>query len=266
VIDDNSMDGSLKELLKYQDVKNLNLHSNTSNLGVAASRNIGVSLCSCENIIIFDDDDVSSPERTLEHLRHLNSNSTLSYVSSEKIYSANYSKSFINKSYFGNLDSRKLLRYLNGLGGVGINNLYFPASTLAFKKNLWLQLNGFDKNFCRLEDIDFAFRASEIGAVFSFSDKILVTRFHSKGSDKSSDLDQIFLTKFLKKHMSLLDLDDYDQIKSWLKLRDAYFQGKIINLLIIVIKYFFSYPKDVSRVLVGVKRIFLDFMIKVKKI
>jgi glycosyltransferase involved in cell wall biosynthesis len=144
IIDDNSIDGSFHEILQYQKLNRVILHSNTTNLGVAASRNIGVSLCSYENIIIFDDDDISSPGRTLEHLRHLNSNSTLSYVSSEKIYSAHYSKSFLNKSYFGYLDSRNLLRYLNGLGGVDINNLYFPASTLGFKKNLWVELNGFD--------------------------------------------------------------------------------------------------------------------------
>jgi glycosyltransferase involved in cell wall biosynthesis len=261
IVDDYSKDESVNEISKFLYSNNIFLHSNTTNLGVAASRNIGVRLSSYDNIIFFDDDDFSSPKRALEHLRHLNYNSTLSYVSSEKIYSSYYSKSFLNKSYFGCLVSRKLLRHLNGLRDSSINNLYLPASTLGFKKSLWVELKGFDETFHRLEDIDFAFRASIIDSWFSFSDKVLVTRYHSKGSDKSSNLDQLYLTKFLDKHKGLLDLNDYNQIQHWLKLRSSYFEGEVVNLLNIAVKYFFSYPREISRILLGVKRLIHDFII-----
>lgn len=57
IIDDCSSDQLYQALEPYQQLKNIHIKRNSSNLGVAASRNKGVSMCNTEYIAFLDADD-----------------------------------------------------------------------------------------------------------------------------------------------------------------------------------------------------------------
>jgi glycosyltransferase involved in cell wall biosynthesis len=266
VVDDNSSDKSFEIIQKLsKEIRNMRIIQNSKNRGVSFSRNTAISQAVSIFIMIMDDDDISDSNRILFHRDSLVSGSDLSFVSSQKNYFGSYKQVFSNSEFSGSLEPMALLNLLlSGKKYLGIE-LFLPASTLALKKNLWSVLGGFDESFRRLEDIDFAFRASLIDSTFSFSNKILINRFHSTGIDKQSDVDQFYLTCFLNKHKLLIEGEKYNEYNDWFSVRNSYFQGDKMRLAWMVIKFLYFHPRSLVKISLGAKRILHDFFISWSK-
>ncbi len=234
------------------------LRTNT-NIGPAGARNHGVRHSNYDTIIIFDDDDISLPDRAKVHIQELLKGCHLSYVSSRKIYSNRYSTEAINEIYFGNIDPLDFCKYLlSGDDSERISKKYVPACTLAFNKSMFDQETPFDSDFRRLEDVDFALRASKQNLIFSFSNVIGVDRKSSEGIDKTSQLEYEAQLKILSKHHDLLGDDNYRKMVMWSDLRSLYFSKKYLKVLSLGIRFFLKFGVDFAKLRNGYVRIIHD--------
>ncbi len=202
------------------------------NLGPAGARNFGIKAAKNNLIIIFDDDDVSLPHRAKLHIESLQSGSHLSYVSSRKIYSNDYSFEAVNKAYYGEINPLDLCKWLlMGMESQTIPKIHVPACCLAFRKDSYQGDEFFDKNFRRLEDVDFALRASERRMIFSFSEAVGVIRYASNGSDKSANAESAAQLQILSKYRMYLQENEFNKMEKWYQIRSYYFSGSYFNLI-----------------------------------
>jgi glycosyltransferase involved in cell wall biosynthesis len=231
-----------------------------TNLGPAGARNFGIQAAHNDIIMIFDDDDVSLPHRAKIHIESLESGSQLSYVSSRKIYPNDYSFEAINENYFGEINPFDLSRWLL----IGVKNhvlpkIHVPACCLAFRKDFFMEDEIFDGNFRRLEDVDFALRASEKGMIFSFSEVFGVLRYASNGSDKSAVVESTAQIQILSKYKMYLAQNEFSQMKKWYEIRSYYFSRNYAKLIVSGILFTLRFGLQWRRLLNGLSRIMHDF-------
>jgi glycosyltransferase involved in cell wall biosynthesis len=265
IIDDCSVDGtSLVVNLIMQEYSFVKYFKTTTNSGPGFARNYGVKLCKNDQIIFYDDDDVSFPSRSDTHLKQL-ANSDLSYVSSIKFYGNNYELEFVNSPFKGLIELKSIAQHL--ILGKYINGtkIYVPASTLAVNKDFFLKIGGFDNTLKRLEDVDFALRAAEHNAIFSFDNKILVKRFHTMADDKNANVESKSQISILFKHRHLLSNKDFKQILIWYKIRESYFLQNYARTIRLVLIYAFKYQSYKNFIKIGLNRLKHDKKIRNSK-
>jgi glycosyltransferase involved in cell wall biosynthesis len=234
VVDDMSTDGTrhlLQDLLGH--FSHLVLINNDQNRGQSYSRNLGVDMASTDFIIFMDDDDVSFPERPVEHMRLRALGAQVSFISSIQIYPNGYRRMNINRDFQCNSEQfQEMIRFT--LGGKGIpktSPLYSPSSVLAIDKNAYKQIGGFDESLRRLEDIDLLCRALQNGLKVAWSSKIGVERNYSIGVDKAPKANFSSEIMLLKRYGFYLSRNELLVEKTMVKIRRYYFQRQILHLL-----------------------------------
>jgi glycosyltransferase involved in cell wall biosynthesis len=262
IVDDASADQTLKIISKISaNNEKIKIICSESNLGPANSRNLGVRYCKNEFIIFFDDDDESQNLRAESQINRL-IGSDLNYVSSRKIYSTDYKINFLNNNFIGLVSPLDLIEYLL----MGKNNSEFnfsiPASTLAIRRSAFNLIGGFDTGLRRLEDVDLAIRAADVGLKFSFSNDVLVNRFHSIGVDKGSSTESDSQIYILNKYKSRLNSRKYNQIKNWYFVRRYYFNKNYFKLFWKLGFYILRYGFSKKMFEVGFNRLKHDKSIK----
>jgi glycosyltransferase involved in cell wall biosynthesis len=262
VVDDGSKDNSFKIIQSLStDIANLKIIRNTTNMGVSFSRNIAILQTISPIIMILDDDDVSTPNRIMFHRENFLNGADLSYVSSIKVYANEVEISYKNDNYLGTLNPNYLFKYLMS-GEKYLNlNFFIPASTLAFRKELWSQIGKFDENLTRSEDVDFAIRSSMRNGIFGFVSGLGVVRINSTGLDKQINVDEHFHNVLLSKFESLLKVEEISSIRMWIKIRSLYFTRRYILLLCYLCLYLMKNRSSYKKIFVGIKRIYLDIRI-----
>ena len=233
----------------------------TTNLGPANSRNLGVSVSKNDFLVFFDDDDESEESRVEIQIKNLK-HSDLNYASSQKIYSKEYTKDFINNEFNGKIDSKEFLEYL--LIGSKNSNFRFsiPASTMAIRRIAFNDLGGFDNNFRRLEDVDLAIRAADAGLTFSFTSNKLVKRYHSVAKDKSPLYESESQMSLIRKYENRLNPRKYKQIRDWYFVRSYYFNKKYLRLFFKLAYFILRYGLSKEMLLTGINRFKHDQIIK----
>ena len=240
IVDDCSSDGTgliLNELEGLAD--NISVIRQDLNLGQSVARNRAALMCSSDVLIFFDDDDLSLPSRITEHLDHHEKGSDLVYVSSTKSYTNGYTVKAANlRREMISLSGEDLAaRLILGKSLSEVEIGWIPASTLSVSREKFLELQGFDPAFRRLEDADFAIRAGQIGSYFTWSDAFLVNRKATFSSIKGGEIEMKFELELLEKHRLLLSEKDYKQGKQLIQLRRLYFGEKYFKLLLFVISH-----------------------------
>lgn len=151
IIDDSQEDLTLEiekvfiglPLLNVQVIRNNGIHS------AARARNLGVTAAKGEYITFVDDDDVLLPRRLINLLEFAKINPQYSLISSGRLYEKN------------NFES--LTTTANQLFGVVyLKDIYIKNDIdigFIIKKEMFLQLGGFDVEFSAFEDWDFVIRA-----------------------------------------------------------------------------------------------------------
>ena len=130
IVDDCSNDDSVLNIKsEFKSYPNLNIFSTEVNGGPAFARNIGVSKAKNTNIIFFDDDDISHPNRAKVHLDALKQ-SDVSYVSSQKDYQSGYAVNNTSDKFKGQINPNSFAEYLfSGLSMETKLNLYVQFAT-----------------------------------------------------------------------------------------------------------------------------------------
>lgn len=230
-----------------------------TNLGPAGARNLGIENATTNIIMVFDDDDVSLPNRAKIHLENLRLGSQLSYVSSQKVYRNQYSFDALNHPYRGEIKASVLSRYLlSGNRSSDFPDIFVPACCLALRKDLFETNKIFDEKFRRLEDVDLAIRASEKGLVFSFSEEVGVIRYESGGSDKSALAESTAQIQILSKYKFYFKEREYRKINMWYRIRSYYFSGNYFLLLITGFTFTLHFGIQMRKIHNGLMRIIHD--------
>ena len=233
IVDDCSSDLTWDLIVSSRDrYSNLVTIRNDTNRGQSYCRNLGVQNSSSDYLVFFDDDDISYSNRAVEHLQMLRSGSDVSYVSSRKIYSNNYSKMAINSAIeqiiFDLPELLELLFYPSMEKNP--SSLFFPSSTLAITRKAFTKVLGFDTNLRRLEDLDLALKLAKENMVFSFSNKLLVDRYASTGPDKASSIDSKYELVLITKYGQFMNPHNFRLSIFFAKARGYYFSKDFVRL------------------------------------
>jgi len=255
IVDDCSTDSTWKILEDQANVNHkIKLLSTKFNSGPAGSRNLAIENCSHDIVIFFDDDDVSDPQRSSIQLKNLEK-SNLSYVSSQKIYNDGYKTNHLNIKYSGQIEACDLIKYL--LMGTKSSNFFFfvPASTLAARRSDLEKIGMFDTNLRRLEDVDLAIQASINKLFFTFSNEILVKRYHTTAPDKNVTIESENQIKVLDKYKQYITPKFLSETESWYKLRRLYFEKNYLYLIVNITKYICKFGLNKRTIDIGINRI-----------
>lgn len=182
IVDDASVDGSLKVLNDFK--SKINIIKNEKNLGFSLSVNKGVSKAKGEIVVLLNTD--VAPEKTF--LKPL-----MDHFDEEKVFAAGC----MDKSIEGSkiiLRGRGLGEWKRGFlahsrGEVNkTDTLWVSGGSGAFRKSIWEKLGGLDELYSPFywEDIDLSYRALKSGYEIVFEPKSIVVHEHEGGAIKSN--------------------------------------------------------------------------------
>lgn len=210
IIEDGSNDTSF---FKCIEIKNKNKkvklfqHPNNENLGISASRNLGIKNANCEYIAFLDSDDSYLPNffNEAEKIFSLDENINGVFGTIGCFFYDNSAKmkhleriGFINTGINFDFDYRKdnLFDLLQQP-----NNGHFSIIGLVFKKSIIKEIGYFDEKLKQSEDTDFLWRLSLFGKLQSIQrNKVIALRgVHKNNSVFKIDEYQHYQFRLLKK-------------------------------------------------------------------
>lgn len=182
IIDANSDDGTQEIVKKYaskhEEIKLL-VHGGTR----GESRNYGVKNTKGEIVAFIDGDCIANPFWLKELRKTIKSG-----------YQIAAGKT-INIGYLPFQDLQRVELEYKGF------DTTYPSCNLAYKKELFEKINGFDGRFMTAEDIDLNLRAIDTGAKIGYNEKAIV--YHRARSTFTSFLKQAFWNGYGRKQLTL---------------------------------------------------------------
>jgi glycosyltransferase involved in cell wall biosynthesis len=259
VVDDCSVDNSpsiLASLSARHDVIKLLHHE--KNAGPAASRNTLIDNAIGDFIVFFDDDDESGSERVITQYKRIIDYEKLSgtrliacYASGKRVYPNGYTLSL---EAIGSRDSVPVGEFVANyiLFNERKPELYFgsgiPTCSLMARTEVFRDLGGFDQDFRRVEDMDFAVRLAIRGGHFIGCSERLFTQYATTGADKSAVRNFEAENQLLDKHHQYLEkLKRYQYAKNWFLVRYYHFSGMRLKMLFALAKAWVRHPILVTR-------------------
>jgi glycosyltransferase involved in cell wall biosynthesis len=255
IVDDNSEDDSAEIIKKFDLTKySIKFYKHKINKGPAGSRNTIINKALGKYLVFFDDDDFSEVNRMTsqyhtikKYEKKLNTKKILCFASGKRIYPTGYNfkiraiGSLNNKALFGKLIPDYLLLFKTNkkfFYGAGIPSCAIMANLSIFKS-----LNGYDEQFRRIEDADFAIRFALDGGYFVGSKKELFIQYSTRGNDKSNSMNLVAEKLIVKKHKSYLDeMNLFFHAYNWPILRFYHFEKTYFKFIILLLKLFARNP------------------------
>lgn len=156
IVNDNSTDKTLEKIGQFED-KRIVVVNNATNLGIAASRNVGVRISKGDFIFCSDSDCMAEPTWLENGLKELNRKGVIGVEGKTVYYKENYQPTFSDKLP-GDISARD----------------QYMCCNIAYRKEVFTKLEGFDTRFGYHEDREFALRALNLGGI-TYCDTMLVT-------------------------------------------------------------------------------------------
>ncbi len=254
VVDDASSDQSIDVVQKFlKDHPDVRLIKHQGNLGPAAARQTVLENAKGSFIAFFDDDDESLPERLATQYKHICSyeektGETLiaCYASGKRLYANGYE---INMTAIGAKPevphgapvADKLLFFS------GDSSFFYgsgtPTCSLMARKSTFEAVGGFDPNFRRVEDVDFAIRVALAGGHFIGCQDLLFIQYSTQAIDKTPEKNRDAEIQLAEKHKAYLkSVGRYTYAKKWPLLRYHHFKGQYFQMLFILLELFIRHP------------------------
>ena len=237
VVDDCSSDKTYERLIEITSgMPNTRVVRNLSNMGQSFSKNLSGLECESDLLIFFDDDDISHPERSREHLVMFMRGADINFVSSNKIYPNSYQVGCVSiDSGITRIDPVQMFKRLAfGEKGSMRGEHWIPSSTSAIKRELLNSLDGFDVSMRRLEDAEIVIRAALSDCHFAWSSKILVNRFFTISPEKGGTTEMLYEDKFISKFQHLISPSEFQKGLKLIAIRRAYFAGKKLKFIALI--------------------------------
>jgi len=258
VVDDCSTDASVSVIEKcMKDHKNTAMIKHTTNQGPAAARQTILDNAKGDLIAFFDDDDESAPrriktqyERIISYEKETSENLIACYVSGERIYPNGYSlkmEAIGSKPRIpnGTLVADRLLFY------GPVSNCFFgngtPTCSLMARRSTFESIGGFDPDFRRVEDVDFAIRLALAGGHFIGCPETLFMQYATTGNDKAPEKNKDAELQLAEKHKEYLQsVGRYIYAKKWPLLRFYHFKGQYLKMITVLCELFLRHPFKTS--------------------
>ncbi len=185
IVDSESEDNTVKIIESFMEKMKIKLIIKKCSRG--GGRNIGVKNSSYDYVIFTDGDIIVSDTWLKEMRKSIEEGNDV--VAGKTIYIGNekFSLERVELIYMG-------------------HDVTFPSCNLAYRKELFFKLGGFDENLVTAEDIDLNMRALEFGAKFIYNENAVV--YHRTRENMLSFIKQAFWNGYgrgqlVKKHGNL---------------------------------------------------------------
>lgn len=166
VVDDHSTDNTIDIIKTFIKTSKKVKYFKSNGIGPAAARNIGIKKSKGE-IVLFTDGDCIVPKDWVSRIsKHFDSEQTSGIGGKTEPFETNTFVSRLNDAIFS-------YRYANTSRG-DVNVVY--TSNAAFRKDILMKINGFDKNFNKAngEDLDLCYRVLDASGKIVFDPNISV--------------------------------------------------------------------------------------------
>lgn len=238
-IDDCSSDGTRKILDRLAEQHpELRVFGNTTNSGVAVSRNRILEEANGEFVVFFDDDDESLPERILQQYARITEYENrfaagapvICHTARKMVYSQGEERI---EPTMGQVEGKRapagpsVARRI--LLGAPLQDGYgaCPTCSQMARLSTYRLLGGFDPGLRRGEDTDFTIRLAEIGGHFVGIAHPLVIQTMTKTSEKSLAEEYRNMMLLLEKHRAIMEREgQYHFCRRWLDVKQAWLEGR----------------------------------------
>jgi len=171
IIDDASTDSSSEIILSYKDPR-IRLIENEQNIGFVLSLNKGLQLAKGEYIARMDADDISMPERLEKQIKLLEENPKVGMTACwiSIIHENNNEISFwkIDRQNNSSEEIYYILNFENCLA----------HSSVIFRKELVIEIGGYDEDLKLTQDYDLWIRLSRITTISKLMEVLVIRREH----------------------------------------------------------------------------------------
>ncbi len=174
IIDDNSTDSTnliLKNLSNNSKVK-IKIIKNIVNLGLTKSLNIAASKARGEWLARLDGDDIAKKNRIKLQINFANKNTQYSIIGSSCDFINNKDIYLFSRNYPSN--HYQIKSVLEKAGA------FFPHSSVIIKKEVFLELGGYNPYMKYSQDFELWLRACSRFKIFSINKKLVSVRIHKK--------------------------------------------------------------------------------------
>lgn len=233
IVDDASADETWESLQLYvQKDKRIKIFHNKVNLGIAATRNFGLSQTSGEYYVVMDHDDISLPQRFERELSFLERNKDYAVVGCQvEVIDENSRIVGVRKYKISNTEIFSIISLKSPLCN--------PATMI--RKACLMEFNGYDVNFSGSEDYDMWFKLATKYKLANLDETLFQYRISQKQMKTRSVRKLLEYTQEIKKKWI------FQQKFFSLKGIAFYFAEKLLflvpNLLILYLFKFFNYRK-----------------------
>lgn len=216
IIDDGSDDKTKDLVNEYLNIGlSIKYIRNEKRLGISKARNLALSLCESKYIAILDSDDLWCDSQKLQkQIDFLDKNMEYALVATNAIF-INNRGAFIKKS------NVKLTDY-NIRKSILMRNQFFHSSVM-FKKDIFIDLKGYDESLKIGEDYDLFLRIGKKYKFANIKDHCIKYRVHNNSicvSDKIRASHDVL--KIIKKYRTYYPNYFFALIKSYLRIFIAY--------------------------------------------
>lgn len=187
IIDDASQDNTKEIVERYINRdQRIKYFKNVQNLGIAASRNRGVSLAQGEYIAMLDSDDYwLSPDKLKKQVAVLESDREVGLIGTG-IICVDENNNEIKKDIYETEDKNIRAQILA--------KNQFAQSSVLFRKKAFLEVGAYGENFFVCEDLDLWLAIGRKYKLVNLSEPLVAYLIHSRGISKSRKKEIIMTT------------------------------------------------------------------------
>lgn len=256
IIDDCSSDNSskiIKEAIKNQ--SHVRFIPHTKNTGFAGALNTIIENATGDFLAIFDDDDISVPERIFTQYNRIalyeenfETDLVLCHAARMQIFDnglERYEKTVGTKKGQAPHGNDMANRILYGDLGTHGSNIVGSCANCARmgRTKTFRELNGFDATMRRGEDTDFSIRFALMGGHFVGIEEPLVYQTMTTGAEKTLDKEYNVEKTFTQKYEDYLtQIGWYKFAIEWLDIRYANLLGQKVKFLFLLSFMFLRHP------------------------
>jgi glycosyltransferase involved in cell wall biosynthesis len=254
VVDDCSTDSTMSILEDYADHPGFEIYQNQTNSGVAISRNEIIKQATGDFIVFFDDDDVSASTRVESQVDRIikyenefaNGAPVVCHTARLQIYPDGSQRTEATMGQvLGKVAPAGVPVARRALMGEPLEDGYGSCATCsqAARAKTYRGLNGFDAQFRRCEDSDFAIRFADSGGHFAGLAEPLVTQLMTDTSEKNLQTIREFSIMLIDKHRPLFDNDvSYNFSRNWVSLKFDWLAGQSFKFIFEIVKLALAHP------------------------
>ncbi|MFP4465198.1 MAG: glycosyltransferase family 2 protein [Alphaproteobacteria bacterium] len=258
IVDDASTDQSVAKIkAAIEPYAHVRLVEHGNNKGPARVRQTILDEAKGSFIVFFDDDDESLPERIerqceriVAYEQQTGESLIACYASGRRVYPNGY---VVDMQAIG---SRPEVPY----GEAVADRLLFyggradffygsgtPTCSLMARKSIFDAVGGFDSDFSRVEDVDFAVRVALAGGHFIGCEEQLFIQYSTQGVDKAPENNLKAELLLAEKHKGYLKSKGrYMYARKWPLLRYYHFKKQYAQMFFILVVLFVRYPFKTS--------------------